>query len=177
MSHIQRKNKKPKQASLTERLAVNVFPSPHLANATVGTLCVIQHLDNYWWKEEWQGSEPDVFITVVSNHRRWESLDASWDLTVYKSVCLKVNRSEEVPRPLDPQVRHDNSIYSPYPWQRQPWQMERENERADSTSDDLPAIFSWIITRLNVTVILWTLIMFKQVNKCFCWVVIMHNNA
>lgn len=134
---------------------------------------LFRNLDNYWWKGEWQGSEPDVFITVVSNHRRWESLDSSWDLTVYKSVCLKVNRSEEVPRPLDPQVRHDNSIYSLYPWQRQQWQMDRENERADSTSDDLRASFSWIITQLNVTLIHWTFRMFKQVIKGFCWVVIM----
>lgn len=128
---------------------------------------LFSNLDNYWWKEEWQGLEPDVFITVVSNQRRWKSLDSSWDLTVYKSVCLKVNRSEEVPRPLDPQVRRDNSIYSLYPGQRQHWQTERENERADLSSDDLCGSVSWIITWLNVTLIFWMVIMFKQVHKLF----------
>lgn len=127
--------------------------------------------DNYRWNEEWQGSKPDVFITVVSDHRRHGCVGSAKTrgegLTVYKSVCLKVNRSEEVPRPRDPQVRLDNSIYSLCPWQRHHWQMERENKRAGCTPDDLKGIYSMRITAwLNVGSIVWAFMM----NKCLCYV-------
>lgn len=127
--------------------------------------------DNYWWNEERQGSKPDVFIMVVSDCRRHCLWLERRDLTVYKSVCLKVNRSEEVPQPHDPQVWLDISIYSLCPWQRHSWQIERENKRADCASDDDLKGICWrrIIAWLNVSsvadsVCLWCL-------KCLCWCV------
>lgn len=149
--------KQPVSDRKTERLP---HQSPHLPLIWLMHLFEIWALfrnhDNYWRNEEWQGSKSDVFITVVSDHRRHgcggSTRDSRRDLTVHKSVCLKVNRSEEVPRPADPQVRLDISIYSLCPWQRHRWQMERENKRAGCTSDDPVGIFSATMTTwLNVS--------------------------
>lgn len=146
----------------TGRLRVTIFPVPHLANAFVWYLCAI------WcsWQlpVKWRVTGVRVGRLYYSclrsqEARLWRERRGSWgDLTVYKSVCLKVNRSEEAARPRDPQVRLDNSIYSLCPWQRHRWQMERENKRAGCTCDDLKAWFSGIITwSLWFFVCLWWL--------------------
>ncbi len=58
-------------------------------------ICVLfSNHDNYRWNEEWQGSEPDVFITLVSDHRRGgcgRSADARqcMNLSVWRSTEVK----------------------------------------------------------------------------------------
>lgn len=143
----------PKQAisdRKTERLRVTILPALHLANAFVWNLCAIRC--SWQLPVKWRVTGVKARCLYYSclrsqEARLWRERRGSWwDLTVYKSVCLKVNRSEEVPRPRDPQVWLDNSIYSLCPWQRHHWQMERENKGADCTCDDLKARFSGIIT-------------------------------
>lgn len=60
-------------------------------------------------------------------------------LMVNKSVCLKVNRSEEVSRPHDLQVQLDNSIYI---HDNRTADRRGKNEAADCCGDDLRATFS-----------------------------------
>lgn len=136
----------------TERLPIKVFTSSHLANAFVWNLGVIRQS---WqlpvkWRETGVKAWRLYYGCLRSQKARlWRERR---DLTVYKSVCLKVNGSEEVLRPGDPQVQLDNSIYSMWPWQRHSWQIGRENERAVGTSDDLSGVFSRrIIPWLNVS--------------------------
>lgn len=87
----------------TERLRITIFPAPHLANAFVWNLCAIRLHDNYRWNEEWQGSEPDVFITVVSDHRRHGcGVSAEARGETWQYINLSVWRSTEVRRFLDP---------------------------------------------------------------------------
>ncbi len=127
---------------MTERLPIKVLTSPHLANAFVWNLCVIQQ--SWQLPVKWRVTGVRawrIYYACLRSQkgRLWKERRRS---TVYESVCLKVNRSEEVPWPRDPQVRLDNSIYSLCSWQRHHWQMERENKRAGCTCDDLKGIFS-----------------------------------
>lgn len=122
-------SKQPVSDESTKRLPIKVSTSPHLANAFVSNLCVIQQ--SWQLPVKWRVTGVKAWCLyyncLQSQKARlwWERRDSHGDLTVYKSVCLKVNRSEEVPRPRDPQVRLDNSIYSLCQWQRQRWQIER----------------------------------------------------
>lgn len=155
----------------TERLPIKVFTLAHLANAFVWNLKVIQQ--SWQLLVKWRETGVKAWRLYYGCLRLQKALP--WlerrDLTVYKSVCLKVNRSEEVPQPHDPQVWLDISIYSLCPWQRHSWQIERENKRADCASDDDLKGICWrrIIAWLNVSsvadsVCLWCL-------KCLCWCV------
>lgn len=85
--------------------------------------------DNYRWNEERRGQSLTSLLPL-SPTAEGQAAVGERGLTVNKSVCLKVNRSEEVPRPPDPQGQLDNSIYSLCPWQRHSWQIEGENKRA-----------------------------------------------
>lgn len=100
-------------------------PSAHLANTRVWNMAVIQQSWQLREKRRATGSAPDVFITVVSNHRRQRlrRQPETWrwiNLSVWRSTQVK-----RCPDPPDLQVQLDNSIYSLCPWQRHSWQTER----------------------------------------------------
>lgn len=167
-------SKQPDSDRKTERLPIKVLTSPHLANAFVWNLSAIQQ--SWQLPVKWRVTGVKAWRLYYSCLRSqearpwWERRDSRRDLTVYKSVCLKVNRSEEVPQPCDPQVRLDNSIYSLCPWQRYRWQMERENKRAGCTSDDLDGVFSRRITAwLNVSAMVWFSAWFSWLNVSRKW--------
>lgn len=65
--------------------------------------------DNYRWNEEWQGSEPDVFITVVSDHGRRDcGRSAEARAETWQCINLSVWRSTEVKRFPDPVTRRSD---------------------------------------------------------------------
>lgn len=89
-----------------------VSTSPHLANAFVWNLGVIHQ--SWQLPVKWRVTGVKawhLYYGCLRSQQAWLRWEPK-DLTVYKSVCLKVNRSEEVPRPRDPQVQLDNSIYT-----------------------------------------------------------------
>lgn len=132
-------------SSLTERRKERLPFKPHLVNAFVWNLYVIS--PSWQLQAKWRVTGVRAwrlyYGCLRSQEARLRRERPVWcrDLTVYKSVCLKVNRSEEVPSPSDLQVQLDNSIYSLSPRQRHGWQMEGENKRAGCTSADLEVSF------------------------------------
>ena len=81
----------------TGRRPIKVLTPPHLANAFVWNLRVIQQ--SWQLAVKWRVTGVRAWRLYYSCVRS-QSCGGSGDLTEYNSVCLKVNRSEGVPDPL-----------------------------------------------------------------------------
>lgn len=139
----------------TGRRPIKVLTPPHLANAFLWSLRVIQQSWQLAVKWRVTGSEPDVFITAVCDHR------AVAGAQTWQSITLSVWRSTEVKGFLtpDPQVPLDISIYS----------RAHDEGSADSwvgIKEQAAPHTTWELSFLNCVVKWRLLLWFHMVFKC-----------